>query len=121
MNNIEIRCDICPIKCKITVRRTDDGVIKRTSGYGCTRGKNLAIDRVMYPREVFTGEVKVNVGGSAVMIPVTTTRPIPCEAFDYAKDILTKISPIPPIKKGESIIIDFIDRGVNLIALEDVE
>jgi CxxC motif-containing protein len=121
MNNIEISCNICPIKCKITVRTTEDGEIKRTTGYGCTRGKNLAIDRVMYPREVFTGEVKVNVGNSVVMLPVTTTRPIPREALSYAEDILTKISPMPPIKKGESIIIDFVDRGVNLIALEDVE
>jgi len=121
MNNIEICCGICPIKCMISVRVDENGEIKRTSGYGCTRGKNLAIDRVMYPREVFTGEVKVNVGDSVVMLPVTTTRPIPREALSYAADILTKISPMPPIKKSESIIIDFIDRGVNLIALEDVK
>lgn len=121
MKSIEIRCAICPIKCKISVRIDENGEIKRTTGYGCTRGKNFAVEQVQNPRGLFTGEVRVRVGDSAVMIPVTTTRPIPCESFDYAKDILTKISPIPPIKKGESIIIDFIDRGVNLIALEDVE
>lgn len=121
MKNVEIECGICPIKCKIKLRVGDNGEIKRTSGYGCTRGKNYATEQVADPREIFTGKIAVSLGDSTVMLPVTTTRPIPREAFSYAGDILTKISPMPPIKKGESIIIDFMERGVNLIALEDVE
>ena len=120
MNEIEIRCAICPIKCRILIRVDENGEIKRTTGYGCTRGKNYATEQIPSPRAVFTGEVAVTVDESVVMIPVTTTRPIPRDAFGYASDILTKISPMPPIKKGESIIIDFMERGVNLIALEDV-
>lgn len=120
MNTIEITCNICPIKCKISVSVNENGEIKRTAGYGCTRGKNYATEQVPSPRAVFTGEVAVTVGDSVVMLPTTTTRPIPRDAFGYASDILTKISPLPPIKKGESIVIDFMERGVNLIALEDI-
>lgn len=120
MESLEIMCSICPIKCKISVRLDESGEIKRMSGYGCTRGKNYATEQVPAPRAVFTGEIAVTVGDSVVMLPTTTTRPIPRDAFGYASDILTKISPMPPIKKGESIVIDFMERGVNLIALEDV-
>ncbi len=121
MENLEIMCGICPIKCKISVRLGENGEVKRMSGYGCTRGKRFAAEQIPSPRAIFTGEIEVTLGDSTAMLPVTTTRPIPREAFEYASDILTKISPLPPIKKGESIIIDFMERGVNLIALADVE
>ena len=121
MNEIELRCAICPIKCRILIRVDENGEIKRTTGYGCSRGKNYATDQVLYPRVAFSGEIAIQRNGSTVMLPVATTRPIPKDALPYAEELLTKISPNLPIKKGESIVIDFIDRGVNLIALEDVE
>ena len=118
MREEEVRCTLCPIKCRITIEFDKDGVLKSIRGASCPRG-SAHIRETLGMREIFSGHIIVRSEGGDIILPVRTTRPIPKDSFSYANNILTKIQPPAPILKGETVIFDFIERGVNLIAEED--
>ena len=120
MNEKKIRCTLCPIKCSVTAKYDKYGNFKKIYGASCPNGRNHIMNE-LDERAIFRGFVIIKSGENEIKIPVRTTRPISKDAFPYAEEILSKITPSLPITQGESIIIDFLERGVNLIADESAE
>lgn len=121
MTEKELTCVVCPAGCKMIAVLDDDGNVVSVTGNTCIRGKKYAESEISRPARTLTSTIPVATDSGTVMLPVKTSRPIPKDSIFEAMKIIHRIRLNAPIASGESIIIDFIERGTNLIACKDVE
>lgn len=110
----EITCIVCPIGCKILV----DG--EKITNYKCKRGFFYATQEIKNPKRNLTTTLKT-VGLSKRRVAVRLDSEIPKDAiFNVLKEI-KKIKVAKKIKRGEIILENVLNLGVNLISQETVE
>lgn len=114
MPSRNLTCIACPKGCAVVVEI--EGVeIKRVTGQKCKRGKEYALEEIIAPRRFVTSTVPL-VGGFNKMLPVRTRSPIPKELVVRCVQELSGVAVEAPVEKGEVIIANILDTGVDLIA-----
>ncbi len=112
-----ITCTICPVGCKISVRK--EGVEYIIEGNKCVRGKQYAIDELINPTRILTTSVKV-VGGKCDLASVRTSGPIGLSIIRKKMEEIKKLSVDAPVKIGQVIVENIDGNGVSLIATREV-
>jgi CxxC motif-containing protein len=110
----EITCTKCPNGCKIQV--TWDGkLISEISGNQCPRGLAYAKQEMFDPRRTITATI-VTKQRALVTVPVRTSQPIPIKKIPEAMNIIHAYVLNHAVIVGDTVIADFIEPGINLIA-----
>ena len=117
MINKDLVCVVCPMGCRLTVSGSIENM--QVSGGKCQKGEHYAHDEITNPLRMVCTTVKIE-GGIHPVIPVKTDKAIPdkykLEVVNAVKDITLK----SPMKRGEIIIPNLFNTGVNLIAERDM-
>ena len=120
MKQKELTCVVCPSGCRITVTIDDDGEIISIKGNTCQRGKNYAESEVTNPVRTLTSTVTLYTKTGKIMLPVRTDKPIRKSELFHAMELIRKTEAVAPIRTGEILYCDFIEKGTNLVACKDV-
>ncbi len=113
----EYICIACPIGChlKLTVEGGVPGGQLIVSGNKCKRGEVYAVEEYSEPKRVVTATCRIGLE-NLERLPVKTTKPI---LKDYIDSLLTDIYALklsPPVKRGQTVISNYKDTGVDVVA-----
>ncbi len=116
---LKMTCVVCPIGCSLKVNVDEKGKILSISGNKCPRGAEYAKQEAVDPKRVLPTSVKV-LSGELPLLSVRTDGPIPKRLIFEAMKVVKKIEVKAPIKRGDVIVENFLNTGVNLIATRSV-
>ncbi|MDA3810511.1 MAG: DUF1667 domain-containing protein [Spirochaetaceae bacterium] len=115
----EIICISCPIGCHLSVSFIENDDIQAEdidiTGNKCPRGLVYGREEILSPKRVVTATCAVS---SVYMgrIPVKTTGPLLKYSINPLLEDLYKIRLTPPVSTGDTIIENFMNSGINVIA-----
>jgi CxxC motif-containing protein len=107
-------CIECPKSCALSVE-IENGKVKDASGAKCPKGIGYAIAELENPMRILTATV-LGEGLGLKLVPVRTDKPIPKSEILRAAAELRKFKLAKPVKAGDTIVDNFLDLGVKLIA-----
>ncbi len=110
-----LTCIVCPMGCEITVDMGEDGKINSITGNTCKRGEVYARNEFTNPMRQLTSTVVIE-GGLYERLPVILSGDIPKDKMFDVMEKLSVASVKAPIKRGDVIIENVCDLGVNVIA-----
>ena len=113
----EVICIVCPKSCKIEVG-TARGK-KQAWGGDCPKGEKYAVTELTDPRRIFTTTVAV-VKGEEEVIPARSSGPIKKNQWKKAKKIADGISVKAPVKFGQVLAEDFLEKGIKLVSTREI-
>lgn len=115
-----IKCKVCPIGCKLTILKNNSNPHGYTvKGNSCNRGLEFGIKEMVEPSRVVTGRVMLK-NGKMKRLPVKTTAPVPKDKVDEVMLILNNTEAIAPIKRGDVIIKNILNLGIDVIAARKI-
>lgn len=117
---MELICKVCPMACKLEIiedKTNRSGYIVK--GNKCNRGSDYALKEILEPSRVLTSRVILK-DGPMGRIPVKTNGVIPSNLVDDAMELIKNTTTYAPLKKGDIIIKNLLDTGVDLIAARKV-
>lgn len=114
MESKDMVCIVCPVGCRMTVTRDEDGTV-RVKGNTCKRGEAYAIDEFTAPKRVVTSSVPID-GAAMPLLSVKTREPIPKEKITAVLDALSGVRVKAPVEIGDVVIADAADSGVDVVA-----
>ena len=113
----DIICTICPTGCVMRVVGDKDKVTSIT-GYTCKRGLAYGETEFLAPVRTLTSTVKVE-NGSSILVAVRSNNPLPKDmVMDCMKEI-HKVVVTAPIERGDVIIPNILNTGVDIVASGD--
>lgn len=115
-----LTCIVCPMGCQIDVTLSD-GRITDITGNTCKRGHDYAETEFTNPTRTLTSTVRLTGSKTDKLLPVRTASPIPKAKLAEAMNELNKIEVSAPVKAGDTVRDDFIEKGVKLIACKTVD
>ena len=112
----ELICITCPKGCHLKV---DEEHEYKVTGNGCPRGAIYGKKECTHPTRIVTSTVKIE-GAEIKRLSVKTNRDIPKEKiFDVMKE-LNHIVVCAPVHRGDVIVSNICDTGVDLVATKDL-
>jgi CxxC motif-containing protein len=120
MGEQEIICIGCPLGCRVALRVSEGGEVRKVSGNKCKEGREYAIGEYRSPVRVLTATVLTEGGGVRVLLPVRTSRPIRKEMLRRCMGVLCSIRVKPPIRMGEVIVRNLGGTGADLISADNL-
>lgn len=113
MNNKELQCKVCNLGCKISIKKIDDNYV--VEGNRCNRGLEFGTKTVQEPDRIITGRALLK-NGPMGRVPVKSTDVIPSYLVDEAMEIIKTTVVVAPVNKGDIIIKNILNTGVDIIA-----
>ena len=110
----ELVCISCPIGCRLKISGTEDGELI-VAGNQCPKGVEYAREEVNAPKRIVTTTVTLK-GNERLRVPVRTNKALPIENIEELLKQLHGLSLKAPVSRGDVIIEDFHNTGVNVIA-----
>lgn len=122
---LQFNCTTCPSECLLTVEveRDADGhvaEVRSVTGNNCPRGDKFAHQELTCPMRVLTTTVAVS-GGDEALLPVRTAEAIPLKLHAQAMALIRGLVVNAPIHMGDTILPNFLDTNINLVASMDIE
>ncbi|QVK21605.1 DUF1667 domain-containing protein [Mycoplasmatota bacterium] len=108
----ELICIACPIGCHLEIYPDED---YRVEGNQCKRGLYYGKKELTNPTRIITSTVAIE-GGIYRRIPVVTKGEVPKDLIFDAMKIINKVRVISPIKRGDVIVKNILDTGVDVVA-----
>jgi CxxC motif-containing protein len=118
MEKRELVCIGCPIGCVLCVEINDGGYVQIT-GNSCKIGEDYGVKECTSPTRILTSTVEV-IGMQGLMLPVKTERDIPKSKIEECMKALKGIKVNAPINKGDIILKNVANTGVNFIATKSI-
>lgn len=109
----EYVCIACPIGCRLKLTAENDKLT--VSGNKCRRGEAYAVEEYSEPKRVVTATCFIGLK-SLERLPVKTTKPLLKEHIDSLLKEIYTLKLTPPIKRGEIIIENYKNTGVDVAA-----
>ncbi len=120
MNIIEKKCKVCPVGCNLKIIQNNTNPSTYTvEGNSCNRGKEFGIKEVLEPSRVLTSRVLLK-NGPMSRLPVKTNGVISENLVDKCMEIIKITEISAPVEKGQIIIENILDTGVDVIAARKV-
>jgi CxxC motif-containing protein len=113
----EFTCIVCPVSCNLKVEEKDGEIT--VTGNQCKRGLNFGINEYSHPVRMLTTTLKT-VNGSIRRVPVISTGEVPKDQLKSMVKELYKIEVPCPIKRGDIIIKNIHNTGVDIIATRTI-
>jgi CxxC motif-containing protein len=120
-NTIEkkVICIVCPVGCEITVEGScDSKVVNSMAGQQCKRGEKYAENEFINPKRILATTVKIK-GYDYPVIPVRSDDLIPKDKLFECMDIIRKTAISTPVKRGDIVIENILNTGVNIVTATD--
>ena len=111
----ELVCTVCPRGCRLTA---DDETLA-VSGNFCPRGEEYGKAEVTDPKRTVTGTVAIK-GGIHSRLPVRTAAPVSKSKMQDVMKELHSFTAVSPVKRGEVLIKNAAETGVDVIASRDM-
>ena len=118
MSVLKMTCIVCPRGCSLEVDPEAGTVV----GNSCKRGFEHGLAEATNPVRTLTSTVRVveDNGETIGMEPVRTSQPIPKRlVFDAMREV-DALRVKLPIHRGDALIPNILDTGVDLIATKDL-
>ena len=115
-----LTCIVCPMGCQLEVKLDRDGRVKDISGNSCKRGYNYANTEFTNPTRTLTSTVRLVGSKTDKLLPVRTAEPIPKPKLFEAMKLIDSIEIKAPVKRGDVVFSDFVEKGIKLIACKTV-
>lgn len=112
-----ITCVICPVGCKISVRKKDEKY--EVTGNKCPRGQEYALNELVMPKRILTTSVRV-LNGELPLASAKTTGPIDRALILEKMNLISRIAVEAPVKIGDVLIDDIDGEGTSLVATRPV-
>lgn len=96
-----------------------DNTVTSVTGNTCKRGKEYAIQEAVLPMRVFTGNMRAQ--GCIKPFSVKTDGLIPKSLLLECAAELRKHRPELPIQRGDIVLSNILNTGVNIIATQDMK
>lgn len=111
----EMICIVCPMGCHIAV----DKETLEVTGNACPRGAVYGKEELTAPKRVVTSTVRIK---NAIdnRCPVKTNGSIPKELNFECMNELKKIDLISPVKRGDVVIANIFNTGVDVVVTKDM-
>ncbi|MBF4691819.1 DUF1667 domain-containing protein [Fusibacter ferrireducens] len=106
-------CIVCPLGCHLTVTIEDSKM--KVFGNKCSRGEAYAKKELTAPTRMLTTTIKIK-NAMLDRLPVKTEMPIPKEKIFPCMSILNKVIVEAPVKRGDVVVENILDTGVNIVA-----
>jgi CxxC motif-containing protein len=119
MKSKKIICISCPRGCLLNLKIKGRKILK-ISGNFCKKGRDYAEKEISSPSRILTTTVKVK-NGIYPVLPVRSNRAIPFSKIFQAMKILNKIVVCAPVKRGEVIVENILNTGVDIISSRDLK
>lgn len=120
MSIINKKCKVCPVGCDLKIFKDES---KSSSyiveGNRCGRGQSYGVKEILEPSRVITSRVLLKNGPMSRM-PVKTNGIVPEELVDECMEIIRETTVTAPVNRGDIIIKNILDTGVDLIAARKV-
>lgn len=114
------KCKVCPVSCDLEIIEDKSSKDKyMVKGNKCGRGSEYAIKEILEPSRAITSRVLLE-NGPMGRVAVKTDGIIPSQFVDEAMELIKNTTAYTPLKKGDIIIENILDTGVNLIAARKV-
>lgn len=110
----EMTCIACPMGCRMTVTRADDGTIA-VEGATCKRGLVYGEQEFTCPMRTVTSSVRVK-GGEHPLCAVKTKDTVPKVKIPEVLEAIRRAEPDAPVRIGQVIVPNIADTGVDLVA-----
>jgi CxxC motif-containing protein len=114
----ELTCIECPKGCRLTVETDDKGAVTSVTGNSCPKGEAYGRSEVEHPVRMLSSTVTAE-GLSIPMLPVRTSVAIPKNKLVEAMAAIQKITVSAPVAAGDTIVKNFLNLGVDLIATRE--
>ena len=114
MSERQLICIGCPLGCMLTAT-LENGTVTAVSGNTCPRGDSYARKECTAPERTVTGTVRVS-GGSAPVVSVRTSSPIPKEKVLELAALMGKLTVSAPVHPGDVLAADVLGTGSDLLA-----
>lgn len=115
----DIICTVCPTGCTIRVEG-ENGVISSIEGFSCPRGKTYAENEFISPVRILTSTAKV-LNASEPLVAVRSRTPVPKDKLFDCMDKIRELELSAPVKRGDVLIPNICDTGVDIIASGDTK
>jgi len=115
----KITCIVCPIGCKIFIKK-DGSKVEIVDGTKCKRGIEYARNEALDPRRMLTSSVLVT-GGEWPLVSVKSSKPIPKKHLFSVLEEIKKTKINAPVKSGQTIIKNVEDTNIDIIATKTVK
>jgi CxxC motif-containing protein len=121
----ELTCIVCPIGCPLTVEEEQvgtDGLPElKVSGNTCPRGEVYAREEIRAPKRIVTATCAIDDEYVPRRVPVKTAVPCPREKIAALLEDIYKIKVKLPVAAGDTIITDWQNSGINVIAVRSFD
>jgi CxxC motif-containing protein len=136
-----LTCIVCPIGCSLTVEEGQNGKDGspelKVSGNTCPRGEAYAREEIRAPKRVVTATCGIDDAHEEITddtaaknirsrslyaprrVPVKTDVPCPREKISALLEDIYKIKVKLPVAAGDSIIADWQNSGINVVAVRN--
>ncbi len=113
-----ITCIVCPRGCALEV----DAQAGTVTGNSCKRGAEYGIAEATNPTRTLTTTVRVvdEHGEPLDVAPVRTAAPIPKGSLFDAMKVVDAVRAVKPIRRGDVIVPNILNTGVDVIATRDL-
>ncbi len=106
-------CIVCPVSCNLEV--TDNNNELTVKGNQCKRGVAFGINEYKDPKRMLTTTVKV-LNSKLKRVPVISSAEVPKNRLIELVQLLYKESVEAPITRGDIVVKNIGDTGVDIIA-----
>lgn len=115
----EVTCIICPIGCKILVKK-DNSTCEIIDGFKCKKGIEYAINEALDPHRMLTSSIIV-INGKWPLVSVKSSKPVPKNKIIGVINQIKKANVKAPVTSGQKIIKNVLDLGIDIIATKSIE
>lgn len=106
-------CLSCPIGCRLHAETDASGAVA-ISGNKCPRGKVYGETEMIDPRRIVTAVVRTD-SDAVPYVPVRTDVPLPRGLAPKLLNEIYALRVALPVKRGDVLIANFADTGVNVV------
>ena len=114
MSERQLICIGCPLGCMLTAT-LENGTVTAVTGNTCRRGDDYARKECTTPERTVTGTVRVT-GGSAAVVSVRTSAPIPKEKVMDLARLMGTLSVQAPVHAGDVVAAGVLGTQSDLLA-----
>jgi CxxC motif-containing protein len=120
----ELTCIVCPIGCSLVVEEgapDSNGLpLVQVSGNRCPRGAIYAQEELRSPKRVVTATCGICGNSDMKRVPVKTSAPCPKEKISVLLADIYKTTITLPVKAGDTIIANWQNSGIDIVATRSV-
>ncbi len=117
---MDLVCKVCPMACNLKIVEDElDPSGYNIRGNRCNRGVEYGLKEITEPSRVLSSRVLLK-NGPMGRVPVRTDAVIASHLVDDAMDLIRNTVAYAPLKRGDIIVENILNTGVNLIAARKV-